>query len=202
MPPTPKNRLQQIIESTTWNGIDFVEVASADQRTLRVHFLNAAVPLAGTVTNPRIGGGETIATVAMSPIDDAVDWTADAEGRPVLTLHCAVAGDFSFYTLSLDSPRLDHFFARSVFSFKAACPSDLDCRPVAPPCPPPEGNPPPIDYLARDFLSFRKALLDFSALRYPEWQERSEADFGMMFLEALCGLADDLSHTQDRVARS
>ena len=57
-----------------------------------------------------------------------------------------------------------------------------------------------IDYLAKDFLSFRKALLDFSALRYPEWQERSEADFGVMFLEALAGLADDLSYTQDRVA--
>ena len=49
-------------------------------------------------------------------------------------------------------------------------------------------------------MSFRKALLDFSALRYPEWQERSEADFGVMFLEALAGLADDLSYTQDRVA--
>ena len=44
---------------------------------------------------------------------------------------------------------------------------------------------PPIDYLAKDFLSFRQALLDFSALRYPQWQERSEADFGVMFLEAL-----------------
>ena len=59
---------------------------------------------------------------------------------------------------------------------------------------------PPIDYLAKDFLSFRQALLDFSALRYPEWQERSEADFGVMFLEALSALADDLSYTQDRVA--
>src|SRR5262249_45927790 len=70
----------------------------------------------------------------------------------------------------------------------------------SPACPPAEGNPPPIDYLAKDFLSFRKALLDFSALRYPEWQERSEADFGMMFLESLAGLGDDLSYTQDRVA--
>src|SRR6266567_4054877 len=59
---------------------------------------------------------------------------------------------------------------------------------------------PQIDYLAKDFLSFRQALLDFSALRYPEWQERSEADFGVMFLEALCALADDLSYTQDRIA--
>src|SRR5262249_48105437 len=57
-----------------------------------------------------------------------------------------------------------------------------------------------INYLAKDFLSFRQALLDFSALRYPAWQERAEADFGVMFLEALSALADDLSYTQDRVA--
>jgi hypothetical protein len=200
MAPPLKNRLQEVIDSAKLNGIDFVEVASADQRTLRVHFLNSAVALARTVTNPRITGGETIPTVAVNPINDSTDWSADAEGRPVLTLQTVVAGDFSFYTLSLDSPNLDHFFSQSVFSFKAACPSDLDCETAPPPCPPPEGNPPPIDYLAKDFFSFRKALLDFSALRYPEWQERSEADFGMMFMEALSGLADDLSFTQDRVA--
>jgi hypothetical protein len=67
-------------------------------------------------------------------------------------------------------------------------------------CPPDRAETPPIDYLAKDFLSFRQALADFSALRYPEWRERSEADLGMMFLEALSGLADDLSYTQDRVA--
>ena len=86
------------------------------------------------------------------------------------------------------------------FSFKAGCPSDLDCQPPPPLCPPLAGDAPPIDYLAKDFLSFRQALLDFSALRYPHWQERSEADFGVMFLEALSALADDLSYTQDRVA--
>src|SRR5260221_7801018 len=112
MAPPPKNRLQKVIESTTLNGIDFVEVASADQRTLRVHFLNSAVALAGTVTNPRITGGETIPTVAVNPINNATDWSADAEGRPVLTLQTVAASDFSFYTLSLDSASLDRFFTQ------------------------------------------------------------------------------------------
>ena len=194
-----KDRLEALLASTTLNGIDFVEVASVDQRTLRVHFLNA-VALTGKVSNPQITGGESIPTVAVNPINNATDWSADAEGRPILTLTTVVAGDFSFYTLSLTSMVLDSFYSQSVFSFKANCPSTLDCAPVSPPCPPLSGNPPPIQYLAKDFLSFRQALLDFSALRYPQWQERSEADFGMMFLEALSGLADDLSYTQDRVA--
>ena len=59
---------------------------------------------------------------------------------------------------------------------------------------------PPVDYLAKDFDSFRHALADFSSVRYPAWQERSESDFGVMFMEALAAVADDLSYQQDRVA--
>ncbi len=198
---TARDRLAALLDpsNTSLNGIDFVEVASADQRTLRVHFLTT-VALAGTVTAATIIGGETIPAVPVDAIDDAADWSTDVQSRPVLTLTVPVAGDFSTYTLTLVSPALDPYFARSAFSFKASCPSDLDCAEPPLACPPLAGDRPPIDYLAKDFQSFRKALLDFSALRYPEWRERSEADFGVMFLEALSALADDLSYTQDRVA--
>ncbi|MEG4318624.1 MULTISPECIES: baseplate J/gp47 family protein [unclassified Microcoleus] len=193
----PKNRRSRLIASTTFNGIDFVEIASADQKTLRVHFLNP-VALQGTVSAVTITGGETIATVKVNPIQDS-DWSTE-EGHLLLTLRVAAPGDFSRYTLSLTSPKLDAFFSQVIFSFKVLCPSDLDCAPAPPDCPPLSEDLPPIDYLAKDFLSFRRALSDFSALRYPDWQERSEADFGMMFMEALCALADDLSYTQDRIA--
>jgi hypothetical protein len=196
-----KDRLSALLAATnkTLNGIDFVEIASSDQKTLRVHFLNS-VPLQGMISKVEITGGETIPTVVPAPINNSSDWTADAEGRPLLTLSVPAPGDFSFYTLTLVSNALDPFFNHTTFSFKALCPSDLDCGTPAEVCPPPVGDAPPIDYLAKDFLSFRKALSDFSALRYPEWQERSEADFGVMFLEALCSLADDFSYTQDRIA--
>jgi hypothetical protein len=197
-----KDRLQKLLDpgNTTLNGIDFVEIVTNDQKTLRMHFLTANV-VQGTVASVTITGGETIPTVTvLSPIDGAGVWSADAEGRPMLTLTVAAPGDFSFYTMQIVSTALDPFFNEVKFSFKAKCPSDLDCAPAQTPCPPVAGDPPPIDYLAKDFLSFRKALSDFSALRYPQWQERSEADFGVMFLESLCSVADDLSYTQDRVA--
>jgi hypothetical protein len=193
----PKNRRSQLIISTTFNGIDFVEIASADQKTLRVHFLNP-VALQGTVSAVAISGGETIPTVAVNPIQDS-DWSTE-EGHLLLTLRVVAPGDFSRYTLSLTSLKLDAFFSQVIFSFKVLCPSDLDCAPAPPDCPPLSEDLPPIDYLAKDFLSFRRALSDFSALRYPDWQERSEADFGMMFMEALCAIADDLSYSQDRIA--
>lgn len=196
-----KDRREELLASTRLNGIDFVEIGAQDQTTLLVHFLNT-VALQGDVGQATITGGEVIRSVAVEPIVDATAWSTDADGRPLLTLSVDAPGDFSFYTLKLvsKSQRLDAFYDRAVFSFKALCPSDLDCASVLPSCPPLVGEVPPIDYLAKDFLSFRKALSDFSALRYPEWAERSEADFGVMFMEALCSVADDLSYTQDRVA--
>jgi hypothetical protein len=193
------DRRAAVIESSEFNGIDFVEIADGTQTVLRVHFLNAVdlrtQPMGGS---PTITGGETITTVKVAPIQPS-DWGWD-DGHAVLTLRVAAPGDFSIYTLTILSPVLDQFFNHIRFSFKAGCPSDLDCETPPPPCPPLAGNAPPIDYMAKDFLSFRQSLLDFSALRYPSWQERSEADFGVMFLEALSAIADELSYTQDRVA--
>jgi hypothetical protein len=184
--------------NSTFNGIDFVEVADDAQTTLVVHFLND-VKVLGTLTSPpTITGGETIPTVTVNPILGS-DWGHD-DGHLTLTLRVPAPGDFSFYTVQIPSPVLDPFFDHATFSFKARCPSDLDCRPPAAVCPPAQADIPPIDYLAKDFLSFRQALLGFSAIRYPNWQERSEADFGMMFLEALSAVADEHSYTQDRVA--
>lgn len=200
----------------TWNGIDYVEVASADQTTLRVHFLNT-VPVAGTLgTTPgsppgsppgagpagavTITGGEVIASVAVLPVDEATDWSFDSEARPVLTVRVKAPGDFSTYHLGIVSSVLDPFFASVPFSFKAGCPSDFDCQPPAAPCPSPEALDVPIDYLAKDFRSFVQALSEFSTQRYPAWLERSEADLGMVVMEVLAAMADELSYFQDRIA--
>lgn len=196
-----KDRRSALIQSTVLNGIDFVEVASPDQKTLRVHFLNP-VALAGAFdeSKVKIEGGETIPRIAVLPIANA-DWSTDGDGNPVLTLRVAAPGDFSVYTLSIESAKLDSpYFSQARFSFKALCETTLDCKAPETDCPAPSGELPPIDYLAKDFRSFKQALSEFSALRYPDWAERSEADFGVMMMEALSALADDLSYTQDRIA--
>ena len=61
---------------------------------------------------------------------------------------------------------------------------------------------PAIDYLAKDFQSFKLALSQFlPGNRYPAWQGSAlEADFGVMFMESLSAVADELSYLQDRVA--
>ena len=78
-----RDRLQFLLAgqtTPTWNGIDYVEVASADQTQLRVHFLTTAT-VKGTLaaTEPvTICGGEVISSVAVLPIDESTAWSADA----------------------------------------------------------------------------------------------------------------------------
>ena len=72
--------------------------------------------------------------------------------------------------------------------------------PPAAPLPPEPELPVTIDYLAKDYSSFRQALLDFIPTRLPAWTERSEADLGMMLLELFAYTGDNFSYMQDRVA--
>lgn len=193
-----RDRLEELLApSAALNGIDFVEILDPlDQTALRVHFLNRVPVTLSSVPRPvTIRGGERVTEIVVTLLPA----TLDREGRPCLNLRVDGPGDFSTYTLTIDSASLDSWFASVDFSFKALCPSTLDCEPPPHVCPPPAGDVPPIDYLAKDFSSFRKALSDFSGLRYPEWEERGEADFGMMFMEALCKIGDDLSYLQDRM---
>ncbi|MEU4244755.1 baseplate J/gp47 family protein [Actinoplanes sp. NPDC026619] len=194
------DRLAELVLSTQLNGIDFIEITTADQTGLRVHFVNR-VPVDGTLTGPEpvtIDGGESVPAVPVEPIVPG-DWSADDQGRPTLNLRAMIVGDFSVYRLRISSPVLDPFRAEVGFTFKAGCPSELDCEPPSL-CAPPGRDDTVIDYLAKDFGSFRAALLDFSAREFPDWLERAEPDLGMMLIELLSAVADELSWTQDRIA--
>ena len=59
---------------------------------------------------------------------------------------------------------------------------------------------PDINYLAKDYASFRKLILDRLALTMPDWQESHAADTGMALVELLAYVADRLSYYQDAVA--
>jgi hypothetical protein len=57
-----------------------------------------------------------------------------------------------------------------------------------------------IDYLAKDYASFRQLMLDRMALTMPAWQERNPADVEVALVELLAYVGDNLSYFQDAVA--
>ena len=200
-------RRQDVREHATLNGIDYLEVvdhtASREedrQRFLELHFVNDLGTLTLTPDNIRIEGGERIENIAVISV------TAGT-GTDVLTVEVDQPGDFSLYTLRLvaDSTSdavpsgIDPQVASIQFSFKVECPSPFDCVPRHI-CPEQPQATPVIDYLAKDYASFRRVMLDRMAALMPQWKERSPADLGVMLVEALAYTADQLSYQQDAVA--
>lgn len=199
-------RIAALQLSTVLTGIDFIAVAP-DQVTLRIHFhrnpgaltdsFTDTLPAPSSFSIVSTSGGEGVPVVNVTGV--AVELAGDVE---ILKVTVERPGDYSRYRLTLDDSRVDYFFKSSEFSFKANCPEILiDCKPTIEPCPPRDLVDFPVDYLARDFLSLRGALMDFARQRYPQWGELIEADVGVMLLELFAALGDELSYTQDRMAR-
>jgi len=191
------------------NGIDYLEV-SANQKTLNVNFLFPlpgqtngfpASPPASALTSDNfvIAGGVRITGIQ-------VQGPVTTSGK-VLTINVNATGDFSTYTLSLVTSAtnaappagFDPQLASVDFSFKVACPTDFDCQQVSV-CPPPTLPSAQIDYLAKDYASFRQLILDRLALIMPQWQETHAADMGVALVELLAYAGDQLSYYQDAVA--
>ena len=210
-----ERRRSAVLDHSTLNGIDFLEVKDdpADppdkrQRTLFLHFLKDLGPGQLKKENIRIDGGERIKGIAVTSA--AAGATSPPSSPPtarnVLIVVVSEAGDFSTYTLSLvqdathsDPPvGFDPILSSVDFSFKIACPSDFDCRPLRI-CPPDQQAPPPINYLAKDYESFRQLMLDRMALLTPRWSERNAADIGITLVELLAYVGDYLSYRQDAI---
>ena len=182
-----------------FNGLDYLEV-SADQRKLTVYFLGKA-PEGITRKNVRITGGRRIRDVRV--VDVRLCRQDDPERDDCMIVTVDRPGDFSTYELCLlglgEEVRIDPRYACLAFSFKVGCPSDLDCKPRAI-CPPERLPEPEIDYLAKDYASFRRLILDRLALIMPDWRERHVPDIGIALVELLAYVGDQLSYYQDAVA--
>ena len=197
------DRADAVRQSTQLTGIDFIYV-DPNQRDLAVFFLHdrlpAGVKAALAAVKPyaiHIAAEGPTAPVAVPVLPGPAFGTID--GRDVLRLTTGLPGGFGFYSLRINVPEIDPYYNGVRFSFKANCPSELDCEAKPTPCPAETPVDFPVDYSARDFWSFRQALFDFAAKRYPDWQDRLEADLGVVLTEMLVALGDELSYAQDRI---
>ena len=195
-----KRRRDRVLQTPGLNGIDYLEVpgtAGCGTR-LAVTFLKDPRDLALSPANIAVTGDTTTTVTSIEPPHSSDPLT--------ITVVLDATGDFSPYTLSLitgdknpDPPAgVDSQLASVDFSFKAGCPTPVDCRQPSC-CPAPNIPAPDIHYLARDYDGFRRAMLDRMATLVPDWTETHVADPGITIIEALAYTADRISYLQDAV---
>jgi len=219
-------RRDLVAQSAGLNGIDFIEVldrsappGSPRQQTLLVHCLKSVAGL--DAAHVSIAGGVRISPVrvvfayqasasapaGVSPAESTL-FAALPDAANVLVVRTDTAGDFSTYVLTIAGPpppttsvpfAFDPQLASIDISFKVECPSDFDCQAPAPPAAAAAAAP-AINYLVKDYASFRQLMLDRLAVTVPAWQERNAADLGIALVEVLAYSADYLSYYQDAVA--
>ncbi len=211
------HRRAEVLAHPTLNGIDFLEVLdertdpfAERQTTLYLHFLKPVAVGQIQAENITILGGERVKNIRVlgvqhdlaSPLSPL-----DANQGKILEIKVSEAGDFSTYTLVLQLDALhpnqplngfDQILSSVDFSFKILCPTDFDCKPENF-CETPSQPDPEINYLAKDYASFRQVMLDRMALLVPTWKERNPADTGIMLIELLAYTADYLSYKQDAI---
>jgi hypothetical protein len=179
--------------------------AAPTEARLEVHFHNdhelaAILAEAAGGTAPRdlfpIRGGHRLRGGAAAGQVQVTDIQPGPDVRS-LSLTVRPIGDYSTYRLAVQHANMDPVFDEIAFKFRPGCFS-TDCapeRPTSGPRPPA----PVIDYLARDYDSFRHALIVAMRRRVPGWEPTSEADFSMLLLSLLSVAGDELCDYQDRV---
>ncbi|MCK4537122.1 MAG: hypothetical protein KAT93_08915, partial [Desulfuromonadales bacterium] len=215
-------RRREVVKLTgNLNGLDYVEVYDSGlpgdpmcQLTLFLKFLHPPPGL--NKDNIIIDGGERIERID-------IDWVAPATALPAgepldlvdeldlldhfLVIRTRFYGDFSLYSLRLvsgpgvDTPPagFDPRLSSLTFSFKVQCESDFDCATLTP-CPTALSEVPQLDYLAKDYASFRRLMLDRMSVLLPAWRRRNAADLGITLVEVLAYVGDHLSYQQDAIA--
>ncbi len=198
---------RQKLRTSGLYGIDYIEV-SDDRLTLTVFFIGK-VPNAISAGNVSITGSAHIRDIRVVSV--LIRDHEDSENDNCLDVAIDRPGDLSTYRLSLvdaderDQPTdrplagFDPRSAQADFSFNIGRVSEFDCKPgyviSQPELPAPE-----INYLAKDYESFRQLILDRLAVTMPAWQERHIPDVGITLVEILAYVGDYLSYYQDAVA--
>lgn len=203
--PTRRDALRR---SGTLNGIDYVEV-SDDGLSLCVH-LFGGIPQGLVVANVRISGGDRI--TGLQVVGVSAELEPDMHDDACLRVLLDRQGDHTVYCLCLvdaasgNDPAswevladFDPRYACVALHFRLDCARTMDCATDAP-CTQPPTALPEINYLAKDYASFRQLFLDRLALDMPAWQERHVPDIGIALVEVLAYAADHLSYYQDAVA--
>lgn len=181
------------------NGIAGIEVDPADMTRLVLTFVH---PLPGEAGGRPAGAPPTSADLLLEGGDRIRGLEVQSATVSGRQLHLQVdrPGDFSVYRLRIHE-RLtgyDPVLREIAFSFRLHCDSgDCAADPLPAAQPAPSAR---IDYLARDYESYRRMMLDRLAVSVPDWTSRNPADLGVTLVEWLAYIGDALSYRLDHIA--
>lgn len=162
------------------------------------------------------GGSKIVADIESNQLQ--VEQLAYVGGSLTLQIKINGVGDYSRYTLFLEfydnkldsggipipdgdggfvqENKIDPLFSMLVFKFRPGC-FNSNCKSTVKYKTP--SSEPIIDYLARDFNSFKHLLINAMSDRIPGWQPTSEADLDQVLIDLIAADADELSDYQDRI---
>lgn len=204
------------------NGIDYVEVIDnpedpdeVRQRELHLFFLKE-LEEAVYPENIIFREGENYSPIKVLQVEPLHAGPASPPDSPPasppepskgIKITLDQTGNFSTYTLCLVEAEveekvlagMDKLLSCIEFSFKVGCDTNSDCK-EQPVCEPEDRTEIPINYLAKDYASFKQLMLDRVSLLMPQWQERNAADLGIALVELLAYAADHLSYRQDAIS--
>jgi hypothetical protein len=201
---TNDTRREEVRAQDALYGLDYLELGDEAIPHLTVYFLGRAPKL--EPKDLTIEGGSRIRDIRVLGVQ--ITRSDVPEFDDFMDIEVDKAGDFSDYTLrvvghdaagkTVPPPNFDPRFTSVVFNFKIDCTKDFDCK-KEDSCVEPAATPPEINYLAKDYQSFRQVIYDRLSLLMPEWKERHVPDLGVALAEVMAYTGDYLSYYQDAV---
>jgi hypothetical protein len=156
-----------------------------------------ATPAGARKTFP-IGGGHRVPAGPLTGQVQTVAVNGNAADN-FMELTVTPIGDYSVYTLQIDHDHIDPVFSSLRFKFRPGC-FNTDCSPDWTPAAPANTDP-RIDYLNKDYDSFRHTMIAAMMERVPGWRPTSEADLDQVLIDLISAAADELSDFQDRTVQ-
>lgn len=187
--------------SPTLRGLEFVEAAPPEEgRALRLalHFVPSSVPTKPAAPPELRPENVRIA----SPFGERYATRVERISADTVLVH--VAGTASdglgtrYEVRLVGLPEIDSFFDAATVG-SVPFPASPTALPPGDDRPSIASERPAIDYLNKDYASFRRLMLAEMDRSVPSWTESNPADLGETLVEALAYAADGLSYFQDAV---
>ncbi len=193
------SRRPLIINSSSVTGFDYAQFNASDL-TLTVYLLNN-FPLSllpGQIQLITTDGSGTTPWVIGNIDVSAGIITITLQPNSGQTNTASSANLSQQYLVTIDNAKVDPFFSQTIFTSDYNPIAATDCQTTTTSTVSDADI--PIDYLSKDYRSFRQLMLNRLSVTMPQWVQDNPADIGMMLAELLAYAADQLSYYQDAAA--